>query len=221
MRRPLIVAPSILASDFGRLAEEVARAEAAGADWLHLDVMDGHFVPNLTIGPDIVRAVRQATRLPLDVHLMVERPDRFVQPFSEAGADIVSVQVESSCDVKATLAAIRSAGKKAGLVFNPATPVSATEPFLGAVDLVLAMTVIPGFGGQKFIEPVLEKVKQLAALRAARKLDFDIEVDGGVSEKTAGACAGAGANVMVSGVALFRARDMTAAIAAMRRACAS
>ncbi len=219
MQRPIIIAPSILAADFGRLAEETARAEAAGADWIHVDVMDGHFVPNLTVGPDVVRGVRRATKLPLDVHLMVERPDKFVPAFIEAGADRVSIQIESPCNVAATLEAIRAAGKPPGIVLNPGTPIKAIQSHLDHVKLVLVMTVNPGFGGQPLIASALEKVKELAALREARKLDFDIQVDGGVSEKTVGACAAAGANVMVAGVALFRAPDMTQAISAMRRAC--
>lgn len=219
MRRPLIIAPSMLAADFGRLADETARAEASGGDWLHVDVMDGHFVPNLTIGPDVVKALRRATKLPLDVHLMVERPDKFAPAFIEAGADRVSIHIESPCNVAATLEAIRAAGKLPGIVLNPGTPVKAIQPHLDHVKLVLLMTVNPGFGGQAFMDPVLEKVSQLAALRDERKLDFDIQVDGGVSEKTAPKCAAAGANVMVAGVALFRAPNMAEAIAAMRRAC--
>jgi ribulose-phosphate 3-epimerase len=219
MRRPLIIAPSVLAADFGRLAEEAARAEAAGADWLHVDVMDGHFVPNLTVGPDIVAGLRRATKLPLDVHLMVEWPDRFVPAFAQAGADLISIHIESPCNVAATLEAIRAAGKPPGIVLNPGTPVKAIAPHLDRVKLVLVMTVNPGFGGQAFIESCLGKIAELAALRDERKLDFDIQVDGGVSEKTAGACAAAGANVMVAGVALFRAPDMAQAIAAVRRAC--
>lgn len=219
MRRPLIIAPSVLAADFGRLAEEAARAEAADADWLHVDVMDGHFVPNLTVGPDIVAGLRRASKLPLDVHLMVERPDRFITTFAEAGADRISIHIESPCNVATTLEVIRAAGKPPGIVLNPGTPIKAIAPHLDRVKLVLVMTVNPGFGGQAFIEPCLAKITELAALRDARKLDFDIQVDGGVSEKTAGACAAAGANVMVAGVALFRAPDMAQAIAAVRRAC--
>ncbi len=219
MRRPLIIAPSILAADFGRLASEVSRAEAAGADWIHVDVMDGHFVPNLTVGPDVVRGLRPATQLPLDVHLMVERPDKFAPAFIDAGADRVSIHIESPCNVSATLDAIRATGKSAGLVLNPGTPIKAILPCLDRVKLVLIMTVNPGFGGQPIIESALEKVTELAKLRESRKLDFDIQVDGGVSEKTVARCAAAGANVMVAGVALFRAPDMAQAISAMRRAC--
>jgi ribulose-phosphate 3-epimerase len=219
MRRRLIIAPSILAADFGRLAEEAARAEAAGADWLHVDVMDGHFVPNLTVGPDVVRALRRASKLPLDVHLMVERPDKFAPAFIEAGADKVSIHIESPCNVATTLEAIHAAGKPPGIVLNPGTPIKAIQPHLDHVKLVLVMTVNPGFGGQTFIESCLAKIVALAALRDARKLDFDIQVDGGVSEKTAGACAAAGANVMVAGVALFRTPDRAQALATMRRAC--
>ena len=216
MPRPLLIAPSILAADFGQFAAEAARAEAAGADWLHVDIMDGHFVPNLTLGPDAVRALRRAATLPLDVHLMVEKPDFFVPPFAEAGADWLTIHVESPCDVPATLRMIRAAGKRVGLSFNPATPVSLLEPHLDLVEMVLAMTVNPGFGGQGFMDPVLEKVRALAALREKRRLDFHIEVDGGVTAKTVGACLRAGANVIVAGTALFRAPDMAKAIAAFR-----
>ena len=181
--------------------------------------MDGHFVPNLTIGPDVVRALRRATKLPLDVHLMVDRPDKFAPAFIEAGADRVSIHIESPCNTAATLEAIRSAGKPPGIVLNPGTPIKAIQPHLDRVKLVLVMTVNPGFGGQPFIEATLEKIAQLAAFREERKLDFEIQVDGGVSEKTGGRCAAAGANVMVAGVALFRAPDMAAAIVALRRAC--
>jgi ribulose-phosphate 3-epimerase len=219
MQRPLIIAPSILAADFGRLAEEVHRAEASGGDWIHVDVMDGHFVPNLTVGPDVVRGLRRATKLPLDVHLMVDRPDKFVPQFMEAGADWVSIHIESPCNVAATLEAIHAAGKKPGIVLNPGTPIKAIQPHLERVKLVLVMTVNPGFGGQPFIESCVEKIAQLAALRAEKKLDFEIEVDGGISDKTAGRCVAAGANVMVAGVALFRAPDMAQAVAAMRTAC--
>ncbi|MBI5394608.1 MAG: ribulose-phosphate 3-epimerase [Verrucomicrobia bacterium] len=219
MPRPLLIAPSILAADFGQFAEEAARAEAAGGDWLHVDVMDGHFVPNLTIGPDVVRALRKATKLPLDVHLMVERPDSFAPVFVEAGADWLTIHVESQGDVAGTLRAIRASGKRPGLSFKPATPVSALEPLLGLVDLVLVMTVNPGFGGQDFIESALDKVKALAVLRDERKLDFHIEVDGGITARTVGACVRAGANAIVAGTALFRAPDMARAIAAFRGAC--
>jgi ribulose-phosphate 3-epimerase len=219
MPRPLLIAPSILAADFGQFAAEAARAEAAGADWLHVDIMDGHFVPNLTLGPDAVRALRKATKLPLDVHLMVEKPDFFVPPFAEAGADWLTIHIESSCDVPATLGMIRASGKRVGLSFNPATPVSLLEPHLDRVEMVLAMTVNPGFGGQGFMEPVLEKVRVLAALREKRGLDFQIEVDGGVTATTVGACVRAGANVIVAGTALFRAPDMRRAITAFRQAC--
>lgn len=218
MARPLIIAPSILAADFGRFAEESAHAEAAGADWLHVDVMDGHFVPNLTLGPDVVRALRKATKLPLDVHLMVERPDFFAPVFSEAGADWLTIHVESECDVAATLRAIRAMGKRPGISLNPATPASALEPFLDAVDMILVMTVNPGFGGQEFMVPVLDKVKTLAAVRAERNLDFHIEVDGGITAKTVGLCVRAGANAIVAGTALFRAPDMAKAIEAFREA---
>jgi len=218
MPRPLIIAPSILAADFGRFAEESAHAEAAGADWLHVDVMDGHFVPNLTLGPDVVRALRKATKLPLDVHLMVEKPDFFAPVFAEAGADWLTIHVESRCDVATTLRAIRTMGKRPGISLNPATAASALEPFLDAVDMVLVMTVNPGFGGQQFMPAVLDKVRTLAVMRAQRGLDYHIEVDGGINAKNVRLCVRAGANAIVAGTALFRAPDMAKAIEAFRQA---
>src|SRR5688572_10938354 len=178
---PLLkIAPSILSADFGKLAREVTAVEAAGADWIHVDVMDGRFVPNITIGPVVVRAVRQATRLPIDVHLMIIEPERYVEDFAEAGADFISVHVESSYHLSRTLQQIRSLGKKAGVVLNPHTPPDAVEYVLGLVDLVLVMSVNPGFGGQAFMPEVLPKLRAIRKMIDARGLDVALEVDGGV-----------------------------------------
>jgi len=216
--RPLRIAPSILAADFGRLAEEVRAVEAAGADYIHVDVMDGRFVPNITIGPVVVEAVRAATRLPLDVHLMIVEPERYVDDFARAGADIITVHIEASPHLHRTVQQIRAAGKRASVSLNPHTPIDGLDVVLPDLSMVLLMTVNPGFGGQHFIEAVVPKVRELAAEIDRRHLDVDIEVDGGIAAETAAAVVAAGANVLVAGSAVFRAPDYRQAVAALRAA---
>lgn len=215
---PLKIAPSILSADFARMGDAVARLAGYGADWVHFDVMDGHFVPNLTFGPMMCAAVRPLTHLPLDVHLMVERPGDYVEPFHAAGADCITFHVEADAHVHRTLQSIRARGMRAGVVLNPATPVCMAEPVLPLCDLVLLMSVNPGFGGQAFIPEVLDKIRALRALTDARGLPTEIEVDGGINPDTARLCAAAGATVLVAGSSVFRADDPAAMIAALRGA---
>jgi ribulose-phosphate 3-epimerase len=210
------IAPSILSADFGKLAQEVAAVERGGADWIHVDVMDGRFVPNITIGPVVVRAVRKATRLPIDVHLMIVEPERYVADFAEAGADIISVHVEPSYHLSRTLQLIRSLGKKAGVVLNPHTPPDAVAYVLELSDLVLVMSVNPGFGGQAFMPEVLPKLRAIRKMIDARGLDVTLEVDGGVAPGTARRVVEAGARVLVAGSAVYGQTDYAAAIAALR-----
>jgi ribulose-phosphate 3-epimerase len=219
--RPLRIAPSILSADFARLADELAEIERGGADWVHVDVMDGRFVPNITIGPLIVQAVKRSTALPLDVHLMIVEPERYVPDFVRAGASTVGVHVETCPHLHRNLAQIREEGARASVVLNPATPAEAVRPVLGDVDQVLVMTVNPGFGGQKFIASTLEKIRQLRHWIDERGLDVALEVDGGIGPETIGAAARAGADVFVAGTAVFGARDRAAAIAELRRAAGS
>lgn len=218
MALPIRVAPSLLSADFGRLAEEVRAAETAGADLMHVDVMDGRFVPNITVGPLVVEAVRAATRLPVDAHLMIVEPERYVEAFARAGADIVSVHAEVSPHLHRTLQAIRAAGAKPGVALNPSTPLSCLEHVLGDCEMVLIMTVNPGFGGQKYIEACTEKVRRLREMAQARGQALDIEVDGGIKPDTVGPVAAAGANVLVAGTAVFGAKDYAQAIRAIREA---
>jgi ribulose-phosphate 3-epimerase len=212
------IAPSILSADFGKLADEVRACEAGGADLIHVDVMDGRFVPNLTIGPVVVEAVRRATRLPLDVHLMIVEPERYVEDFARAGADNITVHAEACMHLHRVLQQIRGLGKRASVVLNPATPLSAIQHVLGDVSMVLLMSVNPGFGGQKYIPEVTAKIAELARMIRARGLQVDIEVDGGVKVDNVDEPAGAGANVIVSGSGIFGAAggDYGQAIAAMR-----
>jgi ribulose-phosphate 3-epimerase len=212
----LLIAPSILSCDFGRLREEVAAVAAAGADWIHVDVMDGHFVPNLTIGPLIVAAARPATTLPFDVHLMIERPDAFVPEFRKAGADSITVHAEACPHLHRSLQVIRATGARVGVSLNPHAPLALVEHVLDDVDLVLLMTVNPGFGGQRFIPNVLPKIRALRNLIENRGLNVDIQVDGGINCATAFDAASAGANVLVAGSAVFGTSNYRQAIDAIR-----
>ncbi len=206
-RDTILIAPSILSADFSRLGEEVKAIESAGADWVHVDVMDGHFVPNVTIGPLVVESIRKITTMPFDVHLMIENADAFIQDFAEAGADILTVHVEASTHLHRSIQLIKAQGCKAGVVLNPATPLSTIDYILSDVDMVLLMTVNPGFGGQKFISSVLPKITQLRRMIEERNLDISIEVDGGVNSDTISTVSRAGANILVAGSAVFHSKD--------------
>jgi ribulose-phosphate 3-epimerase len=213
----MIIAPSLLAADFGRFAAETKRAERAGADWLHLDIMDGHFVPNISFGPEVVNTLRPLTRLPLDVHLMCSRPEVLLEPFAKAGATTITVHVELGDKVTPLLWKIRSLGRKVGLAVNPPTAIANVWPYLKQIDLLLVMTVNPGFGGQAFIEETVPKIQQAAAWRKEKAFHYRLEVDGGITFATAAECARAGADTFVSGTTLFGSRNLTAAVRRMRR----
>jgi ribulose-phosphate 3-epimerase len=210
------IAPSILSADFAKLGEEVGAIERAGADWIHVDVMDGRFVPNITIGPPVVRALRKRTKLPLDVHLMIVEPERYVDEFAEAGADVISVHVEASPHLHRTLTHIRSLGKRAGAVLNPSTSEESVKYVLDACDLILVMSVNPGFGGQSFIREMLAKVERLRRLIDDAKLPIDLEIDGGITKDTVGDAAKAGARVFVSGSGVFNEGMYEPAITRLR-----
>src|ERR1700730_3965816 len=221
LQRPMaapLVAPSILAADFARLGDEIAKVERAGADRIHCDVMDGHFVDNISFGPAVVGVVRKLTSLPLEAHLMIEHADHYLPRFVEAGANCITVHIEPEArhDVASTLKEIRAAGCRVGLTFNPATPFSAVEPFLDKIDLLLVMTVHPGFGGQAFRPEMMDKVDRAAAWKKTNDSNFDIEVDGGINPETARISIKHGANILVAGTSIFHTKDYRAAIRALR-----
>lgn len=218
MSSPVLIAPSILAADFVRLADEIAAVEQAGADLLHIDVMDGHFVPNLTIGPPVVESIKKVAKVPLDVHLMITNADTFIQEFVAAGADYITVHVEACPHLHRTIQSIKERGVKAGVTLNPATPVSLLQEILADVDLVLIMSVNPGFGGQKFIPPVLKKIAAIREMLDRLQSRALLEVDGGVKPDNAAQIIAAGANVLVAGSAIFSSGDYAGTIAALRAA---
>jgi ribulose-phosphate 3-epimerase len=210
------IAPSILSADFARLGEEIKVVENGGADYIHVDVMDGHFVPNITIGPLIVEAIRPITKLPLDVHLMIENPDQYIEAFAKSGADFITVHVEACKHLHRTIHYIKSLGVKAGVVLNPATPIETIQHVLSDVDMVLLMSVNPGFGGQAFIPEVIQKIKTLRRIIDEKGLLVEIEIDGGVNEVTGRLCIEAGATVLVAGSAIYNKKDRAKAIAALK-----
>jgi ribulose-phosphate 3-epimerase len=211
-----IIAPSILSADFSNLAQQIRLTEIGGADWIHCDVMDGHFVPNITIGPIIVKAARKSTRLPVDVHLMIEKPDNFLEAFAEAGADYISVHVEEVVHLNRSINRIKELGCKAGVVINPATPVNSIIDVAEYIDLLLIMTVNPGFGGQKFISNSIRRIQEAVELRTKLNAAFLIEIDGGVNKQTIVAAKKAGVDVFVAGSAIFDADNITAATAELK-----
>jgi len=212
------IAPSILSADFAKLGEEVKEVEAAGAELIHIDVMDGHFVPNITMGPIVVEALRPVTQLPLDVHLMIENPDNYIEQFAKAGADYISVHVEACRHLHRTIQLIRSFGVKSGVVLNPHTPIESIQHVLEDIDFVLFMTVNPGFGGQKFISSVVPKIEALSKIIKERGLSIEIEVDGGITAETIGLCAKAGATMFVAGSAIYNKDDRAKAIQEIKTA---
>ena len=213
-----LIAPSILSADFTRLGQQLRDVQAGGADWIHLDIMDGHFVPNISFGPMVVRALRPLTKLPLDVHLMISEPDRYLEPFAAAGADRITVHVESCPHLHRTIQAIRALGVKPGVTLNPATPLGAVGEILPFVDLLLIMTVNPGFGGQKFIAGSLRKIETAAAMIRAVKRDIRLQVDGGIDPTNARSIVQAGADVLVAGNSVFSGRNVPAAVRRLRKA---
>jgi ribulose-phosphate 3-epimerase len=212
------IAPSILAADFSKLGDEIKAVEQAGADWIHVDVMDGHFVPNITIGPLVVEAVRKVTELPLDVHLMIEDADKYIKDFASAGADILTVHVEACPHLNRTINYIKEQDVRAGVVLNPSTSLSCLEEILHEIDMVLLMSVNPGFGGQKFITSLLDKTQNLSQIMSQYEQEFDLQVDGGVKAENAGELKEAGANVLVAGSAIFNSKDYKKAIQQLRDA---